>query len=145
MSWLDALKKQVLEHVGSSSGADAPVDPAAHSGMFDHAVELLRNQGLGNLMKTFEAKGLKDIFASWVGKGANLPISVDQLKHVLGGETLESIATKLGLPAGQTAALLTKILPGMVDKMTPDGTITEPPAAGAEAAPGEEASSPASF
>ena len=100
MSWLDAIKKQVLDSLRQSSpGSEAPADPEAHAGMFDHIFAMVREKGLGNLGKTFESKGMKDIFASWVGTGSNLPVSADQLKNVLNAETLEGLAKKLGIPA----------------------------------------------
>jgi uncharacterized protein YidB (DUF937 family) len=148
MSWIDALKKQVLDTVGSGAGtgpgSDAPVDPNAPAGMFDHVVAMIRDKGMGNLGSMFDAKGMKDVFASWVSKGSNLPISVDQIKKIFGAEKLEAIAKKLGLPVGQASALLAQVLPQMVDKMTPDGAIEEP--AAETVSPDEtESSEPASF
>jgi uncharacterized protein YidB (DUF937 family) len=142
MSWLDALEKQVLDTLGQSTpGSEAPADPAAHAGMFDGVIAMVKEKGLGDLGKKFDTQGMKDVFASWVGKGVNLPISAEQLKHVFGAESLEALAKKLGLPADQAAAILAKVLPGTVDKMTPEGTIEEPPAD----PPAADPSSPASF
>jgi uncharacterized protein YidB (DUF937 family) len=142
MSWFDALKKQVLDALGQSTPAsEAPADPAAHAGMFDSVIAMVKEKGLGQLAQQFDAKGMKDVFASWVGKGANLPISTEQLERVFGAESLEALARKLGLPADQAAAILAKVLPKTVDKMTPEGTIEEPPAD----LPAAEPSSAASF
>lgn len=147
MSWIDAMKKQVLDSLRQSSpGSDVPADPEVHAGMFDHIFAMVREKGLGDLGKAFEAKGMKDIFASWVGTGSNLPISADQLKKVLNAETLQGFARKLGIPADQASAMLARILPGLVDKMTPAGSIEEPPAEPPAAEPAAaEGSSPASF
>ena len=47
------------------------------SGMAGVLLNLLQNQpgGLAGLVKTFQSKGLGDIANSWVGTGANLPVS----------------------------------------------------------------------
>lgn len=51
-------------------------------------LEMLGNQegGLSGLAGLFQQKGLGDIVSSWIGTGANLPISAEQIQHVLGNE-----------------------------------------------------------
>ena len=123
-SMFDSLKKQVLGSLGAATGGDA-IEHAAAPGMFDELTAMIKGKGLGELMKHFEAKGMKDIFASWVSKGVNLPISADQIKSALGPEAIEGFAQKLGIPAGQASALLAKIMPGIVDHMTPHGVLSD--------------------
>ena len=89
------------------------------------AASLLGNDGglggLEGLVSKFQQAGLGHVIASWIGLGANQAISADQLTHVLGGDTLGSLASKLGLDQGEVAGQLSSLLPGLVDKLTPTG------------------------
>ncbi|MGB4115282.1 MAG: YidB family protein [Polaromonas sp.] len=77
--------------------------------------------GLGGLMAKFQQAGLGDVVGSWVGSGQNQPVSGDQLTNVLGADTMASLAEKLGMSQGDAAGQLSNILPGLIDKLTPNG------------------------
>ncbi|MEN9676881.1 MAG: hypothetical protein RIS76_2777 [Verrucomicrobiota bacterium] len=79
------------------------------------------NGGLDGLAQKFDGAGLGSVFQSWIGKGANLPISSDQILKVFGEQDLGALGQKLGLGANEAAGGLAQILPGLVDKLTPDG------------------------
>ncbi|MFZ1281728.1 MAG: YidB family protein [Ignavibacteriaceae bacterium] len=81
--------------------------------------------GLNNLISQFGAKGLGDVVGSWVGTGKNLPVSPDQLKGVLGDDTVKNIASKLGMDSNAVTSQLSNLLPNVVDKLTPDGKVPE--------------------
>ena len=88
-------------------------------------MDMLRNHpgGLAGLVQRFESQGLGHLISSWIGPGANLPISVDQLQSVLGSDALKSMGARAGIPADQVAPALTQLLPHMVDHLTPSGEI----------------------
>ena len=77
--------------------------------------------GLGGLMAKFQQAGLGDVVGSWVGSGQNQPVSGDQLTNVLGADTMAGLAEKLGMSQGDAAGQLSSILPGLIDKLTPQG------------------------
>jgi uncharacterized protein YidB (DUF937 family) len=52
--------------------------------------------GIAGLVNAFQEKGLGEVAASWVGTGANLPISASQIASVLGDGPLAQIASQLG-------------------------------------------------
>jgi len=83
--------------------------------------------GLQGLIGKFQQGGLGDVVSSWIGKGENLPISAEQLTSVLGNDTLSGLASQFGLNTNDLAGQLSSVLPGIVDKLTPDG---QAPAAG---------------
>jgi uncharacterized protein YidB (DUF937 family) len=93
---------------------------------------LLNNQqgGLSGLISAFEQNGLGNVVASWVGTGQNLPISAEQLQSVLGNEQVQAIAQKLGFSTQDVSAHLANLLPQVVDKLTPGGTVPEGNAVG---------------
>ena len=77
--------------------------------------------GLGGLMAKFQNAGLGDVVSSWVGNGQNEPISGDQLTSVLGEDAMAGFAEKAGMSQGDAAGQLSNILPGLIDKLTPNG------------------------
>ena len=77
--------------------------------------------GLGGLMEKFNNAGLGDAAKSWVGSGENAPISGDQIGQVLGGDMMSDLAAKLGMSQGGAAGSLAQMLPGLIDKLTPNG------------------------
>jgi len=83
--------------------------------------------GLQGLIEKFQQGGLGDVVASWVGTGANQPISGDQLSGVLGTDALSGLAAKFGVNPNELAGQLSSVLPDLVDKLTPNGHV---PAAG---------------
>jgi uncharacterized protein YidB (DUF937 family) len=80
---------------------------------------------LGGLLQQLQKSGLGAQVTSWLGNGANLPISVDQLKAALGDENVRQIATSLGIPVDQLLAQLSQHLPATVDKLSPNGTLEQ--------------------
>lgn len=86
---------------------------------------LEQNGGVQGLVQKFQQGGLGDAVASWVGTGQNLPVSADQIKQVLGSGQLNEIAGKLGLDPSQLSTQLAQHLPGLVDKLTPNGQVPQ--------------------
>jgi uncharacterized protein YidB (DUF937 family) len=81
--------------------------------------------GLGGLMDKFNQAGMGDMLGSWIGTGQNAPISGEQLGEVLGGDTLGDLAAQLGVSPGDAAGQLAQVLPGLIDKLTPQGAAPE--------------------
>jgi uncharacterized protein YidB (DUF937 family) len=91
-------------------------------------LEMLTSQqtgGLQGLIQSFTQKGLGNIVSSWVSTGPNLPVSGDQIQSALGDDTLSSLAQKAGVAPNEASSLLAQVLPGLVDKLTPEGKIPE--------------------
>lgn len=80
-----------------------------------------KNGGVGGLVKTFESKGLGGMARSWVGTGANQAMTAEQVHHVFGGDTVRALAAKIGVDPSALAQQIAQHLPGVVDKLTPDG------------------------
>lgn len=79
--------------------------------------------GLGGLLKAFQRQGLGDIVSSWVGTGANLPVSPDQIHKAFGAEQLSQFASQAGVALEAVGSTLASILPGLVDKLTSNGQL----------------------
>jgi uncharacterized protein YidB (DUF937 family) len=120
MGVFDDLAGKVLGGIGGGG--------AEHSGLMQEVLGVLSSQGtggLGGLVKTFQEKGLGDIVSSWVGTGANQPISPQQVQEGLGHGLIEQIATKVGISPEVASSNLAEILPRVVDYLTPQGKIPE--------------------
>jgi len=77
--------------------------------------------GLNGLVTKFNQAGLGDVVGSWIGSGENQPISADQMTQVLGNDTLARADSQLGLDPSQLSGQLSAMLPGLIDKLTPNG------------------------
>ena len=83
--------------------------------------------GLSAIVAKLEQAGLGNQVKSWIGMGANLPITADQLKQVLGSDAVRQIAAKYNIPLDQVAEVLAHQLPLAVDQASPNGKL--PPTA----------------
>jgi len=81
--------------------------------------------GLSGLLENFQEKGLGGLMSSWIGTGQNLPISADQIRHVLGSDQVKELAAKAGISPDVASHALSQLLPSLVDKLTPNGQVPE--------------------
>jgi len=105
---------------GSGSGAAAqPGAPQSAPGAGAGAGGLLA--GLGGLLDTLQKGGLGNVANSWVGTGQNQPVSPGQLGPALGSDLLKKLAQHSGLSEEELTKQLSRVLPGVVDNLTPAG------------------------
>jgi uncharacterized protein YidB (DUF937 family) len=81
--------------------------------------------GLTNIVGAFRQAGLGDAVSSWVSTGPNLPISAEQLMQGLGAGRVQQLAQSSGLTEGAAASALSGLLPTLIDRLTPDGTMPQ--------------------
>jgi uncharacterized protein YidB (DUF937 family) len=101
---------------------------ASQGGLMEQVLGLINNPetgGLGGLIETFKSKGLSDVISSWIGTGQNQPVSGEQIANALGDDKIREIAQKLGLSGADASSGLAELLPQLIDKLTPDGTVPE--------------------
>lgn len=79
--------------------------------------------GLAGLVQAFQKNGLGDIVNSWVSTGKNMPVTPDQIKQGLGSDFLSQLASKAGISPDAASAQLSSLLPDVIDKLTPCGTV----------------------
>ncbi len=79
--------------------------------------------GVAGLVAKFQAVGLGDHIQSWVGTGANLPISADQVGKVFSSDQIAAWAQKAGTTPEAISGVLAEALPHAVDHVTPDGQV----------------------
>lgn len=83
--------------------------------------------GVQALVNMLQQHGLGGAVQSWVGTGANQPVSGEQLGRALQGGGLGSLvqeaAGKLGVDPNVLLGGLSQVLPRVVDHVTPDGQV----------------------
>ncbi|NKI94506.1 YidB family protein [Rhizobacter sp. SG703] len=115
--------------VGMVTGQSDPMGQGGgnHAALIAAVVSMLNANGSGgglaDLIARFEQGGLGSVIGSWVSTGHNLPISAEQLQSVLGSGQLAQVAEQLGLSHGEAAAQLSRVLPQVVDHLTPNGQL----------------------
>jgi uncharacterized protein YidB (DUF937 family) len=74
-------------------------------------------------LKKLEQAGLADQTKSWVGTGQNQPVSPGQLGSALGPNIIKTVSQMTGISEDQLTKQLSQFLPGLVDKLTPNGRL----------------------
>jgi len=120
MGLLDGLMGSLMG--GSQQGGDNP--------LMQMAMQMLANKGggvggLDGLMNTLQNAGLGDQLKSWISTGENMPISGDQLSQALGSDKIRDIAGQLGMSQGDVSGGLADMLPQLIDKLSPNGSLPD--------------------
>ena len=92
--------------------------------------------GLQELIEKFRQGGFEDIIKSWIGTGTNKNVTPSQLQQALGSDTVDELSRQAEMPKEDLLSDLSRILPDIIDKLTPRGQL--PPATDLVAMPGEE-------
>ena len=82
--------------------------------------------GMSGALDKLKKSSIGEQVQSWIGKGENKPVNAEQMTQAIGQERMEQIAKKAGTTPEQAAQAMAEKLPGMVDKMTPDGHVPDP-------------------
>lgn len=118
------LLDQIAGALGGQMGGGA-----GQNQMIQLVMQLLQNHpgGLQGLIEQFTRAGLGQQAASWVGTGQNLPISAEDLMKVFGGGggQLQDMLSKLGMQQNEAMGGLAQVLPGVVDRLTPNGSVQD--------------------
>lgn len=129
MGILDGVLGSLLGGVGGSS---SPMGNVLGSLLGGGQAGGMGNQGmpgglggLGGLMSRFQQAGLGHIAQSWVGNGANQPVSPQQLQNVFGEDQVQSMAGQAGMQPGDFLSQLSQHLPNAVNGMTPNGRLPD--------------------
>ncbi len=121
MGMLDGLLSNVLGGILGGGGAQGAQSPLVQA-----ALQLLQeNGGVSGVIDKFRQAGYGTQADSWVSTGQNQAIGADALQQVLGSGALSDAAAKLGMSDGAVAGGLASVLPQVIDRLTPQGSIPE--------------------
>jgi uncharacterized protein YidB (DUF937 family) len=82
-----------------------------------------KHGGVQGIVAQLEQQGLGGTVRSWVGTGANQPLTAEQIHQAFGSDTVKQLAAKIGLSPEDLAAKLATVLPQAIDKLTPGGVV----------------------
>lgn len=128
MGILDALLKnpQMIGNVAEFASSNPQLAKAAMSLLSSGDSSVGGSGGIAGLLGSLQSSGLGDIVESWLGSGDNKAINPDQIKSALGSDTLSQFARKAGIDSENDAStILAGLLPGVVDKLSPDGKLPD--------------------
>jgi uncharacterized protein YidB (DUF937 family) len=123
MGLLDSLVGAATQALGGAPSTQGGPDWVGMiAGMVSHGSA---QGGLAGVLQQLEAGGLGEQVRSWVGTGANLPVSGDRLGAALGGDILGQLASHAGVSGAEVSAQLSHWLPKIVDQLTPNGQLPD--------------------
>jgi uncharacterized protein YidB (DUF937 family) len=105
----NVVEKAVQNNPGGLSGVMN--DALASAGGLDGVVSKLNDAGLGAKVN------------SWLGNGANTPLTADEVRTALTPDHLQQIASKLGISPDAVAGAIAQHLPNAVDQASPNGKL----------------------
>lgn len=79
--------------------------------------------GFAGFVQRLRQGGLGPQVDSWLGRGENLPVKRAQLEAALGEPVMQALATQGGVSGEKLASALTALLPGVLDKLSPDAVL----------------------
>jgi len=129
-SMLGGVLGNVLGQAGSAGGLGSLLNsPLAGAllqslpGKLDAALANTSYGSLDGLLAQLQQAGLAEQAQSWLSNGPNLPVSTDQVVSALGESQIGQLATGLGLPPETLSNLISQYLPGLVDRLSPNGVL----------------------
>ena len=127
MSLLDSLLKNadMLSDVARLASENPQITEALMGLFSTRDTSVGDDQGLGGILANLESGGLGDIVSSWLGGGDNKAVEPHHIEKSLGQDKLSGFADKAGIGLGEAATLLAGLLPTIVDKLSPDGSLPE--------------------
>lgn len=120
---------------GAISGATGGASGGGENPLLQMAMQFIRQQpgGLQGLVDSLTKGGLGEHVASWVSQGQNLPVSGGQLAAALQGGGIGDLLKNFGMDSPDAMDGLAKMLPDVVNQLTPNGRVEAEPAGGLEA------------
>jgi uncharacterized protein YidB (DUF937 family) len=115
MSLLDNLESTAMGKMAGSNPEAAAV------------LQMIQNHpgGISGLVEAFHTNGLGGVINSWISTGQNQPVSAAQIQQVLGSAPVQALAQKLGISPEQASSTLSQLLPTVMDKLSPNGSLPD--------------------
>jgi uncharacterized protein YidB (DUF937 family) len=92
-------------------------------GAIEAISQLFGAKGLQGIIATMQSNGMGRQVHSWIGSGQNLPVSAADIKKTVDPQRLAKAAQQQGVSPEQMCEQIAQVLPGLVDKATPNGQV----------------------
>ena len=117
MALFDSIISEANERFGLGNKA---------GGLLASLLSLMTDQnqgGFDGFLNLFKSAGLSDSVSGWISSGDSDELSREQVVSVLGENTISQIADQHDLSTEETTSALGYMIPAVVDRLTPDGTV----------------------
>jgi len=113
-------RMSILGNLGSMLGGFV----AEHGGAESLLQQALQQAGgVEGLVAKLRQAGYGDAVQSWLGAGPNQPVTAEGIAQALGQGRIGEMAAQYGMKPEQVSGLLAKVLPGIIDRLSPNGTV----------------------
>ncbi len=117
MSIFGNLGGMVGDFVEQHGGAEAMAQQA-----------LQQAGGVQGIVGKLQAAGYGDAGAVLARRGPNQPVSAEGIAQAIGHGKIGEMAQRYGVQPDQLSGLLAKVLPGLIDRLSPTARAAAPPA-----------------
>ena len=128
-SLMDALNSMLTDSGQGAQGSQSPTSAQAAGRQQETAQQAQQEGdyvgGIAAIVEKLQKAGCGDAVKSWIGKGENAPIGPEPIKKALGSGTVKDLANQSGLPENELLTQLSKMLPGLIDRLTPNGRLPQ--------------------
>jgi uncharacterized protein YidB (DUF937 family) len=114
---------------GAQGGAPSEAEPGGLAGVLrtifggGPVPGNVLGRGVSNTVRDLEQSGHGEIARSWVGRGANQPITPGKLEAALGEDAIRDLMERTGMERDDLLQALSEHLPRVIDHLTPEGRI----------------------
>ena len=123
MGIMDTITGLLGKKKGASNGLDLASLAATVMPMLAGSGALAHLGGLSGIIGKLTGGGLGAQANSWVGTGPNEAVHPEQLEAALGTDTVAQVAAEAGITHDQAKTGLASLLPQLINRATPDGSI----------------------
>ena len=124
-SLMDALNSILTDSGHGSQGSQSPQYASQGAGRQQAPQEDEYVGGIAAIVEKLQKAGCGDAVKSWIGTGENAPIGPEPIKKALGSGAVKDLANQSGLPENELLTQLSKMLPGLIDRLTPNGRLPQ--------------------
>jgi uncharacterized protein YidB (DUF937 family) len=116
----------ILDSILGSTEQHPELNAQQHSSLIQTVMHMFGSRAdVAGLLKNAQSQGLGQIVQSWIANGTNQPIDASQVQGLLGEERINQLAILAGVSPGIASAALSRVLPVVVDKLTPQGKLPQ--------------------
>lgn len=116
----------ILDTIMGAAEQHPEVSGEQHASLVQSLMQMVGSRaGVAGLMQNAQSQGLGGVVSSWIGNGENQPIDAMQAQGLLGQERVQQLASRAGVSPMIASAALSRLLPVVVDKLTPQGKLPQ--------------------
>lgn len=113
--------------LGDGSAFGSLIARLGSSEIAGHLMQALGPQVVQTILDQLNRQGYGPQVNSWLGRGANQPITADELRTALGDARFQAMARQLGIPIDRLGPILAQHRPAAIEHGAQSGAIPSGP------------------